>query len=213
MTLTFNDGNSIEVQSVSATSDGMTITMLRTDSETVKSRFGDAFATKKMTADGKTYEGYTILDSITEHVGKIWEIGLLKEGSAEDTKTQTDAVKLAKILAKSIDDTDASTVKYLFDAWSGDGVAYAAGDRVLYNDLLYKVLQAHTSQSDWTPDTAVSLFVRVDDPGEEWPEWRQPTGAQDAYEKDAKVSHNGKHWTSDVDANVWEPGAYGWTEQ
>ena len=94
-----------------------------------------------------------------------------------------------------------------------DSVAYAAGDRVLYNDLLYKVLQAHTSQSDWTPDTAVSLFVRVDDPGEEWPEWRQPTGAQDAYAKDAKVSHNGKHWTSDVDANVWEPGAYGWTEQ
>lgn len=213
MTLTFNDGTTIDIQSISATSDGMTITMLRTDSETVKSRFGDPFATKKMTADGKTYEGYTILDSITEHVGKIWEIGLLKEGSAEDTKTQTDAVKLAKILAKSIDDTDANTVKYLFDAWSGEGVAYAAGDRVLYNDLLYKVLQAHTSQADWTPDTAVSLFVRVDDPGEEWPEWRQPTGAQDAYAKDAKVSHNGKHWTSDVDANVWEPGAYGWTEQ
>lgn len=213
MTLTFNDGTTIDIQSVSATSDGMTITMLRTDSETVKSRFGDTFVTKKMTADGKTYEGYTILDSITEHVGKIWEIGLLKEGSAEDTKTQTDAVKLAKILAKSIDDTDANTVKYLFDAWSGEGVAYAAGDRVLYNDLLYKVLQAHTSQADWTPDTAVSLFVRVDDPGEEWPEWRQPTGAQDAYAKDAKVSHNGKHWTSDVDANVWEPGVYGWTEQ
>lgn len=213
MTLTFNDGTTIDIQSISATSEGMTITMLRTDSETVKSRFGDVFATKKMTADGKTYEGYTILDSITEHVGKIWEIGMLKEGSAEDTKTQTDAVKLAKILAKSIDDTDASTVKYLFDAWSGEGVAYAAGDRVLYNDLLYKVLQAHTSQADWTPDTAVSLFARVDDPGEEWPEWRQPTGAQDAYAKDAKVSHNEKHWVSDVDANVWEPGAYGWTEQ
>ncbi len=213
MTLTFNDGTTIDIQSISATSDGMTITMLRTDSETVKSRFGDPFATKKMTADGKTYEGYTILDSITEHVGKIWEIGLLKEGSAEDSKTQTDAVKLAKILAKNIDDTDANTVKYLFDAWSGDGVAYAAGDRVLYNDLLYKVLQAHTSQSDWMPDTAVSLFVRVDDPGVEWPEWRQPTGAHDAYEKGAKVSHNEKHWVSDVDANVWEPGAYGWTEQ
>ena len=31
-------------------------------------------------------------------------------------------------------------------------------------------------------------------------------------EKGAKCSHNGKHWMSDVDNNVWEPGAYGWTE-
>ena len=37
-------------------------------------------------------------------------------------------------------------------------------------------------------------------------------GAHDAYEQGAKVSHNGKHWISDVAANVWEPGVYGWTE-
>ena len=115
--------------------------------------------------------------------------------------------------AQSLSDTDALNGIDLFPAWNGAGVAYEIGFRVRYNELLYKVLQAHTSQSDWTPDTAVSLFVRVDDPGEEWPEWRQPTGAQDAYAKDAKVSHNGKHWTSDVDANVWEPGVYGWMEQ
>lgn len=48
---------------------------------------------------------------------------------------------------------------------------------------------------------------------EEWPEWVQPTGAHDAYSQGAKVSHNGKHWTSDVDGNVWEPGVYGWTEE
>ena len=115
--------------------------------------------------------------------------------------------------AQSLSDIDALNGIDLFPAWNGGGVAYEAGFRVRYNGLLYKVLQAHTSQADWTPDTAVSLFVRVDDPGEEWPEWRQPTGAQDAYAKDAKVSHNEKHWVSDVDANVWEPGAYGWTEQ
>ena len=44
------------------------------------------------------------------------------------------------------------------------------------------------------------------------PEWSQPLGAHDAYSKGAKVSHNGKHWISDLDANVWEPGQYGWTE-
>ena len=52
----------------------------------------------------------------------------------------------------------------------------------------------------------------VSDPAEEWPEWSQPVGAHDAYSKDAKVSHNGKHWISNVDSNVWEPGVYGWTE-
>lgn len=50
------------------------------------------------------------------------------------------------------------------------------------------------------------------DPAQEWPEWIQPTGAHNAYAKGAKVSHNGKRWISDVDANTWEPGVYGWTE-
>lgn len=67
-------------------------------------------------------------------------------------------------------------------------------------------------QSDWTPDVAVSLWVRVDDPSIEYPEWKQPTGAQDAYAKGAKVSHKDKHWVSDVDGNVWEPSVYGWDE-
>lgn len=49
-------------------------------------------------------------------------------------------------------------------------------------------------------------------PTEEYPEWVQPTGAHDAYAQGAKVSHNGKKWTSDISANVYEPGVYGWTE-
>ena len=100
---------------------------------------------------------------------------------------------------------------YFFPAWKTEH-EYETGDRVRQGATLYRCLQAHKSQSDWTPDTAVSLWVRVDDPAIEWPEWRQPTGAQDAYAKGDKVSHNGKHWISDVDGNVWEPGVYGWTE-
>ena len=42
--------------------------------------------------------------------------------------------------------------------------------------------------------------------------WKQPEGAHDAYNKDDVVSHTGKLWKSTVDANVWEPGVYGWTE-
>lgn len=110
-----------------------------------------------------------------------------------------------------LDDDTAITAVELFPAWK-IGEAYAVGARINYGGLLYKCAQAHTSQADWTPDATPALWVRVDDPGEEWPEWRQPAGAHDAYEKGYKVSHNEKHWISDVDGNVWEPGVYGWTQ-
>ena len=81
-----------------------------------------------------------------------------------------------------------------------------------YGSQLYRCLQDHTSQADWTPDAASSLWKATADPAEEWPAWSQPQGAHDAYAKGAKVLHSGKRWTSDVDNNVWEPGVYGWTE-
>lgn len=119
--------------------------------------------------------------------------------------------KLIERMSAELPDSDAFDAAELFPMWALKD--YAIGDRVQYEGNLYKCIQAHTAQSDWTPDTAVSLWVKVDDPAIEWPEWRQPTGAQDAYAKGAKVSHNGKHWISDVDSNVWAPGVYGWTEQ
>ena len=64
----------------------------------------------------------------------------------------------------------------------------------------------------WTPDAAVSLWVVAGDPAEEWPAWSQPIGAQDAYMSGDKASHNEKHWVSDYDNNVWEPGVFGWHE-
>lgn len=111
----------------------------------------------------------------------------------------------------SLDDSDALTAVELFPAWS-DSATYSQGDRVRHNGTLYKCLQDHTAQPDWNPTDAVSLWARVDDPGEEWPEWVQPTGSTDAYAKGAKVSYDGKHWISDVDNNVWKPGEYGWSE-
>jgi hypothetical protein len=44
-----------------------------------------------------------------------------------------------------------------------------------------------------------------------YPAWVQPTtGATDAYSLGARVTHNQANWQSNVDANVWEPGVYGW---
>lgn len=116
---------------------------------------------------------------------------------------------LIEMLAITLDDATALTGVELFPVWATD-TAYAVGDRVQYNGVLYKCVQAHTSQADWMPDATPALWVIVS--VEEWPEWIQPTGAHDAYDKDAKVSHNGKHWKSTMDANVYEPGVYGWEE-
>lgn len=110
-----------------------------------------------------------------------------------------------------IDDVTAGEYAEMFAPWAA-GVAYAAGNIRRYDDALYRCIQAHTSQEGWTPDTAASLWVKISDPAEEWPEWSQPIGAHDAYSAGDKVSHGGKHWVSDVDGNVWEPGVYGWTE-
>lgn len=118
---------------------------------------------------------------------------------------------LIERLSATLTDDDAYTAPELFPQWHTE-TAYAVGDRVQYEGNLYKCLQAHTAQSDWTPDTAVSLWVKVDDPAVEWPEWHQPQGAHDAYAMGDKVSHNGKHWISQIDYNTYEPGVYGWEE-
>lgn len=112
-----------------------------------------------------------------------------------------------------LSDEQALNVPYIFDEWDPNGVEYEKDvSRVQYEGYLWKCIQSHTSQISWNPKDANSLWVRIDDPAEEWPEWRQPEGAHDAYAKGTKVTHNEKHWISDVDNNVWEPGVYGWTE-
>ena len=108
-----------------------------------------------------------------------------------------------------LDDEQAETVTNLYPLWETN-TAYAVGDRRRYNELLYRCVQAHTSQDNWTPDITPALWVRTwTDP---FPEWVQPTGAHDAYMKGDKVSCDGLHWISDVDNNVWRPGIYGWSE-
>lgn len=112
-------------------------------------------------------------------------------------------------IIESLEDETALTVIDLFPLWKTNK-AYALNDRVQYSEVLYKCVQAHTSQDNWTPDQTPALWTLVS--VEDWPEWVQPTGAQDAYNTGDQVSHNDKHWVSTVDANVWEPGVYGWDE-
>ncbi|MBR1575847.1 MAG: hypothetical protein IJ654_05285 [Bacteroidales bacterium] len=117
-----------------------------------------------------------------------------------------------KMLASStedLSDEDALDVAALFPTWSSkQGKPVEAGERLWYDGKLYKVIQAHTVQDDWAPDTAASLYTEVSIA--EVPDWVQPLGAETAYMTGDKVKYDGGIWESDVDGNVWEPGVYGW---
>lgn len=89
---------------------------------------------------------------------------------------------------------------------------YKKDKRLEYNGVIYKVITTHTSQANWTPGTASSLYTKVLIPDSNViPEWEQPESTN-PYAKGDKVTHNGKTWESEVDNNVWEPGVYGWNE-
>ena len=118
--------------------------------------------------------------------------------------------ELMKPYIVEVDDEVAVTVPALFDPWEAD-IDVVAGERRFFGGFVWRCVQNHHTQADWTPDVTPALWVKVS--LEEWPEWVQPTGAHDAYAKDAKCSHGGNHWVSNVDNNVWEPGVYGWTMQ
>lgn len=113
-----------------------------------------------------------------------------------------------KAMRSGAGDELAAAAPAVYPAWAA-GVSYEAGQRVLYAGTLYKVLTAHTSQEDWTPPAAPSLFavVLIPDPSV-IPEWVQPDSTN-PYMKGDKVTHNGSTWVSTVDNNVWEPGATG----
>lgn len=124
--------------------------------------------------------------------------------------------QLREIIEKAsanLTDEDALSAVELFPSWEA-GKAYEANDRVLYDGKLYKVVQAHTSQADWTPAATPALFTEVAQPGE-IPVWKQPTGAQDAYNTGDKVHYpdaDSAVYESLIDGNVWAPDAYphGW---
>ena len=114
-------------------------------------------------------------------------------------------------MSSTLDDSAALESPELFPAWRED-VTYTTGQRVRHDGTLYRVLQDHTSQADWTPEAAPSLFAKVLIPDPETiTEWEQPDSTN-PYMQGDKVTHNGKTWISDIDGNVWEPGVYGWSE-
>ena len=104
-------------------------------------------------------------------------------------------------------------VPNLYPTWKIE-TNYTIGDRVLYEDILYKVLQNHTSQEAWSPKNTPSLFAKVLIPDTNIiPEWEQPDSTN-GYMTGDKVIYNNKTYVSLIDNNIWSPEAYpdGWEE-
>ena len=120
--------------------------------------------------------------------------------------------RIENLAEDHIPDAEAPECVELFPNWDGDGHQYSVGDRFKFNGKVYKVLQAHTSQMDWEPHLAPSIYaeILIPDPSV-IPEWVQPDSTN-PYMIGDKVRHNDKIWISTVDNNVWEPGVYGWEE-
>lgn len=212
MDIKLSSGKTISGYSYTAEGTSLKIRFLGRKLEDVRKEFVDPIATKKIEIEEKTFTGYEV-EYFTEYTGGIGEVGLKKpEETDADNQIMQAVVTLAKMQAQDLDDEAAQKVKNLFPEWDGNGTEYAAGQRVIYGGVLYSVIQEHTSQADWDPEAAASLFRKLGDPEAEIREWIQPTGAHDAYNTGDQVTHGGKTYESIVDANVWEPGVYGWKE-
>lgn len=114
-----------------------------------------------------------------------------------------------KVKTSALSFQQVTQVAAIFPPWQ-PGLVVATGDIYAYAGTLVECVQGHTTQADWQPDKTPALWKMHRDPNVAAP-WVQPTGAQDAYALGAKVTHNGKTWTSNVAANVWEPPTQ-WTE-
>lgn len=220
MKIVCNDASEMIIQSADIQADGsLLIKTISTTASELKKKFRDPLVTRKIVVKEResvlaTYDGYENLYSITEYTGGILGVAMRKKESIPEVQKeiQSAMVAVAQIQAQNLTDSQALGVQAIYPEWSGDSVAYSKDYKAQKDGVLYKCVQAHTSQDTWTPPIAPSLFAKVLIPDTDTiPEWEQP-GSTNPYSKGDKVTHNGKTWISTADGNVWEPGVYGWEE-
>lgn len=134
----------------------------------------------------------------TEDETAIDTLGIKKEDAIEFRST-VDAI------ITTLTDEQAIAAPVLFPIWQA-GVEYKVGDRVRYNNKLYKVVQDHTSQNGWEPIIVASLYASllIDEVNNTILDWIQPESTN-PYMLNDKVYHNGKFWISTINNNTWEP--------
>ena len=164
----FNDASSLSAQKVTPKGGYLKILTLESP-ETLRQYFSDPLKARKLTVQerGQTiaeYEGYTQLYQIAWAPGNIYTVTMYKAETLPDVQAevQAAAVMVAQIQAQSLSDDQAIAVKAIYPVWSSDSVQYAVDYKVLHDDILYKCISAHTSQADWAPGVAPSLWTAVE---------------------------------------------------
>lgn len=168
----------------------------------------------------------TVPDDLPHDVGTpdIWEYGVyvpyteeelaaIEERKASGQRSAAKSRQTATALSMFVQSAalpraEAVAVAFLYPEWDGGGVSYQAGQWVLYESDLYHVEQAHTSQPDWTPDAAPSLYTRMRLAPDGVRIWEQPTHAENAFDKGEKCHYpdaDGSVYRSTMDGNTTEP--------
>ena len=132
--------------------------------------------------------------------------------------TEARARQLREVLSNAmqlVSDEIAIENPFMYPEWE-EGKTFTNDDigfKFRYNGVLYKVLQGHTTNVAYPPDTTPSLYAEVlaGQGGTEIGEWVQPDSTN-PYMLGDRVYHNNKLWESDMDYNVFEPGVAGWHE-
>lgn len=173
----------------------------------------------------KTFEGYNFcvfrenglkieLREIPEEIEN--EVtALIEYADSLQTDEEKATQAAAEYLVENVPEEQLLEYADVFQPWK-EGVKYEAGKIVRDEGKLYKVIQAHTSQSDWAPDLTPALYNPIQELKEgEIADFVQPTGAHDAYQKGDKVKFEGKIYESILDTpNTWSPAEYpqGWKD-
>ena len=137
---------------------------------------------------------------------------IIYEKEAADYEREA-MLRLAQLQAEGLEDGVAAELAGLFPVWT-PGQAYEVGVRICDGaGKLYRVVQCHTAQADWTlektPALYVPLGVTVEEP-ERVPDWVQPVGAHDAYRVGDQVVFEDMVYESLIDGNIWPPNGEFW---
>lgn len=169
MKIIFNDATEINVQQVELHGDYLRILTVGNTPEQLKVLFTDASRTARMIVQERgqtvaTYEGYTAFYRTEIYTGKIYGVVMYKANKTPEVQSSMvqAAVLVAQIQAQRLTDDQAIAVKVIYPVWSSDSVQYAVDYKVLHDDILYKCISAHTSQADWAPGVALSLWTAVE---------------------------------------------------
>ncbi len=118
--------------------------------------------------------------------------------------------KALQFFAQTLDEATALEVCGVYDKWE-ENKSYKTGEYITYGEnnvgdrQLYKVIQAHTSQANWTPDITASLYEPIGLNEKGYTTWSPPSGAHDAYNTGDIVDYNGTLYISLVDSNIYAP--------